>query len=97
MWRACLIVLALVAACTRFPELDDTVAPDTEDADYPKLIRLDGILAGATDTAQAEENADTTDALNARAEALRARAARLNRTVVDPDTKRRMNEGISEG
>jgi hypothetical protein len=74
MRRLALCALCLMAACTRFPELDAVVSDDVATADYPALAPLDPLLArGERAGASA---ADMTDA-SARAEGLRARGAVL--------------------
>ena len=66
----------LIAACTPLPDLDDTIPPGTESADYVELLPLDPILARAKPTTpDAEANARALEArvaaLNKRADALR--------------------------
>ena len=93
--RAIPVFLALaLAACTQFPELDGTVAPDLENADFPALVPLD-TLRTASDPVVADPVA-TTESLNARVAALRARARALQqRSVVDPATRARFRRGVS--
>ena len=95
MWRAGLIFFLALGACTQFPELDETVGPEAEAADYPALVPLEPILAEAA--AAPERNAQTEDALEARTAALRARAAGLRQGVVDDETQERMKRGVAGG
>lgn len=94
MWRAGLTVLVL-AACTQFPQLDETIDPATEAADYPELVPLEPILADAA--VAPERHAETEAALSARAAALRSRAAQLQSGVVDDETQARMRRGVPQG
>lgn len=94
MWRAGLLLLVL-AACTQFPQLDETVDPATEAADFPELVPLEPILAEVA--VQPDRAAETEATLAARAAALRARAARLRSGVVDADTQARMRSGVPRG
>jgi hypothetical protein len=94
MLRFCLIGLAL-AGCTQFPELDRTITPEVEAADYPALIPLEPVLAGTT--IAPDRGADTEEAVQARAAALRARADRLRGGVVDGETQARMKRGVPRG
>ncbi len=94
MMRLALSALALCAltACTQFPELDQTVSPDLENADFPALIPLDPILAG-TRTAT-RDNTQTQAALEARVANLRARAARIRGSVLTGRERQRLAEGL---
>ncbi len=94
MMRLALPALALCAltACTQFPELDQTVSPDLENADFPALIPLDPILAG-TRTAT-RDNTQTQAMLEARVANLRARAARIRGSVLTGRERQRLAEGL---
>ena len=94
MWRAGILALAL-AACTQFPELDRTIGPEAEAADYPALIPLEPVLARVEGAP--ERNAETEAEVQARAEALRARAEALRGGVVDSETQERMRQGVPQG
>ncbi len=94
MWRAAFPALVL-AACTQFPQLDETIDPSAEAADFPELVPLEPILAGLE--VDPDRHQRTEDALTARADALRARAARLQQDVVDADTRDRMRRGVPQG
>ncbi len=83
-----------LAACTQFPELDGTVAPDLENADFPALVPLDTVRS-ISDPLVADPVA-TTETLNARVAALRARARALqSRPILDPATRARLRRGVS--
>lgn len=98
--RAVLTALTVSAAavalsgCADFPELEGTVPAALEQADYPKLVPIEPLLAGADEV---QITPDTRSGLAARAAALRARAAHLRRTVVDGGTRARMRAGIDAG
>ncbi|TMM55114.1 hypothetical protein FDT80_05975 [Sulfitobacter sabulilitoris] len=87
-----LIVFAACAACTQFPELDRTVSPDAEAADYPALVPIEPLLAQA-DAAQIDAPA-TTQALSARVAGLRARAAALRGAVVGDADRARLGSAV---
>jgi hypothetical protein len=68
----------LLTACTQFPELDETIAPEVARQPYPTLTPQDDILATANTTDVDEEEvrselANRGGALNTRAAALSAR------------------------
>ncbi|WP_090207435.1 hypothetical protein [Yoonia litorea] len=63
-----ILVIALLTACTPFPELAGTISPEARDAPYPTLTPLPDLSIAAP---------DETDALQARVAALQARAARI--------------------
>lgn len=89
-----LFLLALVAslgACASIPELDATLPPGMERADYPKLVPVEPLLAGAEDVQITEE---TEPGIMARVARLRARAARLRGAIVDSGTRERMRAGV---
>lgn len=83
----------LVSACARFPELDATVNTSAENADFPALIPIDDILAQPNNAAASGENPSADIA--ARVARLRARAARLRGSIVDPATRTRMQSGVA--
>ncbi|WP_323784970.1 hypothetical protein [Thalassovita sp.] len=79
---ALFIALSLtgLTGCADFPDLDDRIEPAARQADFPALLPLEPILAANAQSAITE---DTDAALQARAGALRARAARLRQLAVD--------------
>lgn len=84
--------IAMLAACTQFPELDATVAPELENAAYPELLPLEPILAHAStdsiDPVQAQSD------LQGRLAGLRARADRLRGGVLTGAEKQRLERGL---
>lgn len=79
--RAAPIVLCLaLSACTQFPALDGTVTPDLKNADFPDLVPLDPLLANTQPVIA--DPVQTTQALEARVAALRARARALQRRSI---------------
>ncbi len=87
-----LFSVVLLAACTQFPEVDTQTNDIDPRAPYPALVPLEPLLARADEPRITEES---TDALAARVAALRARADRLRRTVVDGQTRDRMDAGVA--
>ena len=85
------LALGLMAGCTQFPELDAKVGEQDRTATYPDLIPVDEITSGIPPAAITPE---TGEDLDARTDALRARADRLRGDVIDEDTRRRMQSGI---
>ncbi len=92
--RAATVFLCLaLTACTQFPELDGTVAPDVENADFPALVPLEPLLAANAPVIANPEQ--TTQTLEARVAALRARAGALQRrAIVDPGTRQRLRASL---
>ena len=93
MLRALCLPLAclVLVACTQFPELDATVPPSAEAADYPDLIPLD-LAAPPPVPPDAEA-----PGLEARVDRLRARADRLRRDVVEEEERGQMERGVPRG
>lgn len=88
-----LALITLTASCTNVPELDATIPGHLRDADYPELVSLDGSLtAKQTPQEQAEE---IEQSLGARRNRLQARARKLNTPVVDPQSRTRMQNGVT--
>ena len=67
-------VLAALAGCTQFPELDQATNPAAFQAPYPSLLPFEALQASTALPAAVDPAA----ALAARVAALRARAAALN-------------------
>ncbi len=84
--------LALTGACTQVPALDQTITPALAAADYPALVPLDPILAAAQNSAV--EPVQATSAIDARVAALKARAARLNGSVLNGAERQRLAQGF---
>ena len=88
-------VCALVfTGCTQVPELEATIPTHLRNAPYPELIALDATF----ETAQhPREQASQIDRLlAARRASLQSRARRLNTDVLDPETRKRMRDGIEQ-
>lgn len=83
-------LLALTTACTQFPELDAQLSPETEAADYPALVPLDGLLAQRT--LPQDRGTQILDTVEARAAALKSRANRLRRGVLTPAERARLRQ-----
>lgn len=82
--------LCALGACAQFPELDAATDPAVFDRDYPRILPIDGLLTGPEPRATPE----VAGSVQARAAALKARAARLGGPVVDARTKARMARGV---
>lgn len=89
--RVALLLACGVAACTQFPEIDAVETPGVENAPYPELLPLDTLLESGPPRATPEMRGD----VEARAAALKARAAGLDGPVVDDATRSRMARGVS--
>ena len=91
MPRSCLLILlALVAACARFPELDNAISAEARQSPYPRLEPVDELLAEAAPSSDRDAAAEIEN-LRARGRLLTARAIILRRTeVVDPESQARM-------
>lgn len=89
---ACLLALPLVAGCADVPDLADTVPANLENADYPALVPIETLLVPLP--APREQSDDIRASLESRRDALRARADRLNTSVVDDETRKRMQAGV---
>ncbi|MCR9107846.1 hypothetical protein [Marivita sp. XM-24bin2] len=92
MWRAALIPGFLLAACTEFPEVDAVLATGERQAEYPALLPFEDLVA--------QQDSELTevddDVLIRRAENLRNRANGLREPVIDPDTRDRMDDGVTQ-
>lgn len=91
-----LCLLALVAAlpgCSDFPPLEESVGITGREAPYPDLVPVAELRAAVP--APGIE-ADTAGGIEARVARLRARAARLRRTVIDSRTEARMRNGVRD-
>lgn len=94
LWPALFLVAGLsVTACTQVPELDATVPTHLRTAAYPKLVSLDGTLT-TTRTPQ-DQAAQIEQSLAARRDRLQARSKGLDRRVVDPVSRKRMQSGVN--
>ena len=84
-------ILAL-GACTQFPQLDSTITPDLERAEFPALVPVEPLLATAT--AGRVDPVQTETALLGRLSRLRARAASLRGSVLSGRERQRLREGF---
>ncbi|MEM6311934.1 MAG: hypothetical protein AAF754_18030 [Pseudomonadota bacterium] len=86
-------LILLLAACTSLPDLDSDIPQSVRDGDFPDLVPLHTInLDPGLDTAA---QAELAEGLLGRINALKARAARLQRTpVIEQRAKRRMARGV---
>ena len=95
MPRLILSCLALsLAACAEFPALDGTIAPEAAALPYPQLQPLAPVLAAADATPTTPPA--PVEAVETRADALRARAAGLRGPILDAATEDRMQAGIDD-
>ena len=92
MKRAGVILFLLLASCIEVPELDRAVPDWVDAAEYPELVSLDGVQ---NEPAPEDEAEALEDQLTARANRLKRKADGLNQPVVDPDTRRRMADGVN--
>lgn len=95
MAAAAATVLALLAGCARFPEVD-RFPPATGGAAAPALLPLDDLLSQAA-VASAGGTQAAGEALAARAARLKARAALMRGPVLDPATRARLAAAIAGG
>ena len=89
---ASLFCVALLAACTQFPELDENLSPQARAAPFPELVPVEDLRAELT---EARITNETTTSLEARVASLRARAARLRGTVIDRTSRNRLGKNIT--
>ncbi len=87
-----IMVSITLAACSQFPQLDETVDSQARRAAYPDLIPIEDIYTRIPDT---RIYPDTPLRLEDRVSRLRARAARLRGTVIDGATRQRMRAGVN--
>lgn len=87
-----LLAVLTLGACTQFPQLDRTITPELERAEYPTLVPVEPLLARAT-TGRVDP-VQTEAALLGRLSRLRARAARLRGSVLSGRERQRLREGL---
>lgn len=88
------LACAGLSACADRPDLSGRIAPLPAGTPWPTLLSTDQVTA-AVDTSGATPTA-TTDALAARAAALRARAARLaTQPVLSPTERDRLDTAVN--
>ncbi len=89
---ALVLIAALGAAgCTQFPQLDATLTDESRRAPYPDLVPLSGLQARIDGT---RIDPGTAPAIEARIDGLKSRATALSGTVIDSDTRARMQQGV---
>ena len=89
---ALLALLTLTGACTQFPQLDHTSSPELENSNYPMLVPLGPVLAAAQTSGI--EPVQATAVIDARVNALKARAARLRGSVLSGAERQRLANGL---
>ncbi|MFP7570058.1 hypothetical protein [Marivita sp. S2033] len=91
MWRAWILLMMSLTACAEFPQVDAALSADAARLETPKLLPFEQLL-----TAEEPRLTETDDEeLRARAEGLRNRADGLRRPVIEPDTRDRMETGVT--
>ena len=80
-------LIAVLASCSDFPELDDAVSDDVSDAPFAKLVPVETLQASAPDAAIEQSTRDT---IEARAARLRGRASALKPDVIDAATEEQL-------
>lgn len=81
-----------LTACTQFPELDARLTEADLQARPPSLVPAERILAGADTQAIGE---DVQGTLDDRVAALQNRAQALRGTALEPETRARMQAGVT--
>ena len=79
-----------LAACTQFPELEDSISPAAEDADFPALVPLEPLLAA--NTAQPTRGPEIAASLETRIAGLNARANRLRGAILTRAERARLRQ-----
>jgi hypothetical protein len=93
---ACLFtVTILLAGCDRLPDIGPKAMAAAAESRWPGLAPQHELQAATVGMSDAKTLGKTAAALNARANALRARAARFTGPVVDPVTLARLNAAIA--
>jgi hypothetical protein len=92
MLRAVLILLVVLSACARFPEVDTAQAARGGGGATPALAPIDGLIGQATPALALTEAGD---ALAARAADLEARAAAMRGPVQSAETRTRLAAAIA--
>ncbi len=90
----CIATGCALTGCTNIPELDATVPPSLQQADYPALVPIETLL---TPLPPVKDNAeDVQSDLENRRDALQDRARRLNAQIVDDESRARMQAGVPQ-
>lgn len=88
----CLMCLVL-ASCTQFPDLDNTLTAEEEAQDYPTLLPLSQITSAANSITITEA---TTQAVQSKLDTLKAKAEVLRNPVLSRAERRRLLQAIDE-
>jgi len=81
-----------LAACTQFPDLDDSLTEADENGRFPKLVPVETLLVGTEPVAL---QPDTQSTLEDRIGALNQRAKGLRDAGLDAETRERMQRGVT--
>lgn len=93
MRRLLCIAMIALSACTQFPELDATIPPQAQAADFPALVPLEPLLASRS--AIVGNPAEVSQSLTGRVNALKSRARALQqRAIVDRPTRARLQQAM---
>lgn len=94
MIRAFILLAGLpfLAACTQFPELERTLTPELVASQVPALVPLGPIRTAANATTVAPEQANAQ--IDARVNALNARAEQLRGSVLSGAERQRLEQGL---
>jgi hypothetical protein len=94
--RRSAVTAALIglAGCTSVPELDATVPDEMRNAPYPELVELDASLT--TPATPRKDGQRISKSLSDWQKRLQDRARRLNATIIDADTRARMQAGVTQ-
>ncbi|MBU2993936.1 hypothetical protein Q4555_11105 [Octadecabacter sp. 1_MG-2023] len=90
--RLTAFLLMTLSACTQFPELDGTIAPELVQGAAPDLIPLGPLLLQAEAADQGAAEVETE--ISPRLANLRGRAAGLRGPVIAPAIRARMLRGV---
>lgn len=86
-----LTLAAILAGCSQFPALEDSVSPAAKNAPFPALVPVEDIQARAAPEAITPE---TLPGVEARVARLKARASRLRGSVLDRPSRERLAQPV---
>ncbi|MEM1387715.1 MAG: hypothetical protein AAGG54_08905 [Pseudomonadota bacterium] len=81
-----------LAGCADFPDLGKSISPEARRAEFPQLVPIEPLLERRN---AARTTGLEADRLEARAAALRARAALLRGITIDDDTRQRLTPELN--
>lgn len=87
-------VVALLSACSSFPDLRARVSPEALNADFPKLLPAEDLRAQVATGPIEPREPIVAQQIDSRANALRARAASLKGDVIDAESRDRLDQTI---